>query len=192
LTLFALSIGIAFALPWLFWFNQNSGYYGLETRIEVHQRLPWLDASLSAAPNHYLYVMFGFLNCTDTCPGQLTTLVSLASTLADQPVHMVYISLDPERDTQKNLDYVRQQLGDRFTFVRPDSLRQAQQASRVFGEFAARVGSGDDIQHTGRLYLLNPQREVRLIYSPQQNRVERLADDLSTLTATIPMESIDL
>lgn len=183
-SLFALTFGLAAGMPWLFSFAHSSDYYGLETRSPISQRIPWLDEALVDAEGYYFYLMFGFLNCTDSCPGQLTTLVSLAAKLENQPLRMVYITLDPERDTQENLNYVSRQLGEQFIFIRPQSWHKAQQASRVFGEFAALQPNRKDIEHSGRLYLLNPQQEVRLMYSPQQHRVDRLSEDFFTMVAT--------
>ena len=181
--LIILSLVLAFSLPWLFWLNQKSGFYGLESNFSASGKVPWLDAVLAEAPNHHQYLMFGFLNCTDTCPAQLTTLMALEQELQEHKVRFVYVSIDPARDTDEALTYVGSQLGPNFRMVRPESLAQAQKATNAFRDFAARNAHNEDLQHSGRLYLLSPYRDIRLVYSPQQNDIIRLSEDFRTLTA---------
>lgn len=180
--LILLSLSLAVSLPWLFWFNQKSGFYGLEASYSVDGKARWLDALLDEAPEHYQYVMFGFLNCTDTCPTQLATLVALQHQLQRHNVRFVYVSIDPARDTEEALSFLGKQLGPQFRLVRPQSHTQAQQATNAFRDFAAKNGSNDDVQHSGRLYLLAPNSSVRLVYSPQQSDVLRLEEDFHALT----------
>jgi protein SCO1/2 len=180
--LFGVSLILAGALPWVFWINEKSGYYGLETDYDIQGKASWLDQVLSQSPGEYHYLMFGFLNCTDTCPTQLITLIGLNKTLPDKSAKFVYVTLDPERDSPGELSYISRYLGTDFQFVRPDSLLQAQQATQAFRDYAVAGGNSDDLQHSGRLYLVGPDHTVRLVYSPEQNDPIRLSEDFVAMT----------
>lgn len=186
--LILLSMILAAGMPWLFWLNQKSGFYGLESHYSINGKALWLDAVLAETPDHYQYLMFGFLNCTATCPAQLTTLMALQQELQPHKVRFVYVSIDPARDTEEALRYVGNQLGPDFRFVRPENLAQAQQATIAFRDFAAGNSNSEDLQHNGRLYLLTPAMDVRLLYSPQQNDLVQLSNDFRTLMKRLPQE----
>lgn len=51
-------------------------------------------------------LMFGFTNCTDACPAQMAILASVVDELPDEQrerLEVVFVSVDPERDTPERL-----------------------------------------------------------------------------------------
>jgi protein SCO1/2 len=109
-------------------------------------------------------VFFGFTNCKMVCPralGKLTTVLDELGELADE-LRPLYITVDPERDTQAALqEFLRPY--PRYTGL--TGLAGAiEQAKREFRVFARRKDDPDDpdgyaVPHTAITYLLSPEGE---------------------------------
>jgi protein SCO1/2 len=128
-------------------------------------------------------LFFGFTQCPDVCP---TTLVDIANSLkklgadADR-VQVLFVTVDPERDTPKALaDYVGA-FDPRFIALRGD----AAQTQRVAKEFKIyyekrKQGDGYTVDHSGQTYVIDPQGRLRLLVR-HERIAQDLADDLRTL-----------
>jgi protein SCO1 len=121
-------------------------------------------------------VFFGFTHCPDVCP---TTLADLARVMQDlgpdaDRTQVLFITVDPERDTPDDLDKYVHAFDSRFIALRGDS----QQTARVAKEFKIyyekrKQGSTYTIDHSAQSYVIDPQGRLRLLVRP-----DRLAQDL--------------
>ena len=121
-------------------------------------------------------VFFGFTHCPDVCP---TTLADLARVMQDlgpdaDRVQVLFITVDPERDTPVDLDKYVQAFDPRFVALRGDP----QQTARVAKEFKIyyekrNQGSTYTVDHSAQSYVIDPQGRLRLLV-----RHDRLAQDL--------------
>lgn len=129
-------------------------------------------------------IFFGFTRCPDVCP---TTLVELKSVMqklgpdADK-VQVLFITLDPERDTQKVLAQYVPAFDPRFLGLFGDAAATQKTAKdfKVYSE--KRAGSSPEsytIDHTAASYAFDPQGRLRLFVKHDQ--VGTLVDDLRTL-----------
>ena len=69
-------------------------YYGLATKESP------LSTYLSSSKTNYSFLYFGYTFCPDFCP---TTLARLRPILEEYSIDLVFISLDPKRDTTTHL-----------------------------------------------------------------------------------------
>jgi len=124
--------------------------------------------SLADLSGHPTLVFFGFTYCPDICP---TTLATLAEAVRDTPVpglKVVFITIDPDRDSADNL---RQYLGSfskEFIGVRgpaPD----LQPLLRSLGAIAVRQPLPDGsytMDHSATVYLVNNAGRLAAVFSP--------------------------
>ena len=124
-------------------------------------------------------VFFGFTHCPDVCP---TTLADAAQAMrqlgpdADR-VQVLFVSVDPERDTQEALAMYVPAFDARFLGLRGDleATRRATKEFKVY--FEKRPGKTPDdysVDHSAQSYVLDPQGRLRLFV-----RHDRLAEDLA-------------
>ena len=129
-------------------------------------------------------IFFGYTRCPDVCP---TTLVELKDVMqklgpdADK-VQVLFITLDPERDTQKVLAQYVPAFDARFLGLFGDAATTQKTAKdfKVFSE--KRAGSSPEsytIDHTAASYAFDPQGRLRLFVKHDQ--VGTLVDDIRTL-----------
>lgn len=121
-------------------------------------------------------VFFGFTACPDICPTTLQTLGAAKSALGPvgAPVQLVFVSVDPARDTPAQLKTYLE--SDAFTpgvVGLTGTPEQLSATARAYGVYYARDGEGDDyqMQHTSLVYLMDPRgrfsRVVRLEDGPE-------------------------
>jgi protein SCO1/2 len=112
-------------------------------------------------------VFFGYTQCPDVCP---TTMAEMASVmqklgpLADQ-VQVLFITLDPERDTQQLLASYVPAFDKRFIGLR-GTPEQTAKTAKEFKVFYAKVPGTDPgsytIDHTAGSYVFDRDGRLRL------------------------------
>ena len=115
----------------------------------------------------YHLIFFGFTNCPDVCPGMLSTVAGIYQKLTPEQqarVRMVFVSVDPDRDTREKLhEYVT---GFDPSFVGWTGTKaQIDAMTRNYLAYYAirKEGSGDGaaapdykVDHSSLLYLMGP------------------------------------
>lgn len=141
------------------------------------------ERTLADFRGSYVMVFFGFLQCPDVCP---TTLVRAAEAIKKlgpdgKKVRLVFISVDPERDTAALLrDYLRAFDPD-FVGLRgtAEQTRAAAKALNVFYEKVP-TGSSYTVNHTAITYIFDAKGQLRLGMRHSQE-VDDYVADLRTL-----------
>jgi protein SCO1/2 len=129
-------------------------------------------------------VFFGFTRCPDVCPATLVEIKDVMQKLgpdADK-VQVLFITLDPERDTQKVLAQYVPAFDARFLGLHGD-LPTTQKTAKDFKVYSEkRAGSTPDnysIDHTAASYVFD--REGRLRLFVKHDQVGMLVEDIRTL-----------
>ena len=124
---------------------------------------------LSDTAGRLTLVYFGYTFCPDVCP---LTMADVKQALAEmdhpEQVKVVFISVDPERDTPEVLARYLQAFGSDFIGL-TDDFEKTQDVMGAFGAYAEKEDVSDSaagylVSHTSRLYLLDPQGEIILTY----------------------------
>jgi protein SCO1/2 len=122
-------------------------------------------------------LFFGFTHCPDVCP---TTLAEMAATLKTlgpdaERVQVLFVTLDPERDTGKALaDYVGA-FDPRIIALRGDEAATQRTAKefKIYYE-KRKEGATYTIDHSAQSYVIDPQGRLRLLV-----RHDRIGQDLA-------------
>ena len=106
-------------------------------------------------------VFFGFTHCPEICPTTLNDLAIARQALANgsDKLQIVFITIDPERDTVDVLkDYIPY-FGDQVTGItgKPEHILQLAKDWGIFSERIKTSGGGYTINHTATVFLLNAQ-----------------------------------
>lgn len=130
-------------------------------------------------------VFFGYTFCPDVCPFALAKMKQLYAQLGDRAdeVAVVFVSVDPQRDTVAKLaDYVPN-FDERFYGLRleTDELEQVQEDWDVTVQYGQpKHGPGTDsfyyVDHTGSYFLLDRQGRLRVVHPPNASVKDLLPD----------------
>jgi protein SCO1/2 len=130
---------------------------------------------------HPTIVFFGYTHCPDVCPETIATLLEVARDRPD--VRVVFVTVDPERDTREFLAEWVAYLPDGVTGVTgtPGAIRRA---ADQYGVQYARVDTGSAagyaMSHTAFQYLIDGHGVLQRIY-PFATTAETIVNDLDTL-----------
>jgi protein SCO1 len=117
---------------------------------------------LSALQGKVVVIFFGYTFCPDVCPLALADLKQVADQLGEkaQDLAVVFVTVDPERDTPERLATYMNAFDPTFYGVRLEG--QMYEATKAaYGVFAEKseVKTGDPnnyfVDHTGGLYVLD-------------------------------------
>lgn len=130
-------------------------------------------------------VFFGFTQCPDVCPTALVDLAQVRKALgADaEQLQVLFITLDPERDTREVLaQYVP---GFDPSFVGlfgslDDTVRTAREFKVFFAKSPGKTPTSYSIDHTAGIYLFDKTGRVRLFARHSQG-VEQIVADVRRL-----------
>ncbi|MGZ9113863.1 MAG: SCO family protein [Brevundimonas sp.] len=111
-------------------------------------------------------VFFGFTYCPDYCPTTLTALEATKQQLGDRAkdVQIVFVSVDPERDTPRALkDYLSSDGFPKGVIGLTGSAEQVKAAADAYRAFYQKVGEGEGytMNHSLTVYLMGPDGTFR-------------------------------
>ncbi|MFS0827526.1 SCO family protein [Pseudomonas sp. MLB6B] len=129
-------------------------------------------------------IFFGFTQCPAICPTTLARAAQIRSLLRGRDrdlFQVVFITLDPERDTPQVLDAYVKAFDPSFVALTgtPEEIDQVAREFRVFYE---KVPTGDTytISHSSTSYVYDTRGTLRLSLGHSLNAKE-CAEDLATL-----------
>ncbi len=142
-------------------------------------------------PGKVTAVFFGFMYCPDACPTHLTKMAEVKKLLgknADK-LQLVFITIDPERDTAEQLKKYLASFDPAIVGLR-GSLDETEAITKDFRVFYKKVDTKDSrrdpkaytIDHTTFTYVYDGQGKLRLVI-PHDLAVEKIASDIRNLIA---------
>jgi len=143
-------------------------------------------------------IFLGYTNCPDVCPLTVAKVKQALNNLDEadrEKVQFIFISVDPERDTPEVLAKYLNHFDAGFIGL-TDDPEKVQEVMKSFWAYAGKeenpevaaphseTGHGHEeasldylVNHTGRVYLVTPERELILMY-PMEFKAEDLRNDL--------------
>ena len=144
---------------------------------------PFASSRLNGKP---AAIFFGFTHCPDVCPTTLARLTKLRRQLGqgDDAFSIVFISVDPERDTPAEVaNYM--QLFDTPVVGLTGTPAQVEQVKKQFGIYSRKVeqpGGGYSVDHTAAVILTDRNGQFVATLSPEEGDAVAL-DKLERITA---------
>jgi len=130
-------------------------------------------------------LFFGYTNCPDVCP---TTLVKLSAALnrmgeAAQRVRVLFVTVDPKRDTLEVLHRYARAFGTRVTGLRGGEaeLHALAKRYRISYSYGKPDPSGEyEVTHSSAVFVFDVEGRARLMVLPNDGE-QAIARDLERL-----------
>jgi len=112
-------------------------------------------------------IFFGYTQCPDVCPTTMSEMATVMKELgpSSDDVQVLFITVDPERDTQELLSHYVPAFDKRFVGLVGDAAATAQVA-KEFKVFYAKVPGSDPasytVDHTAGSFVFDKQGHLRL------------------------------
>jgi len=131
-------------------------------------------------------MFFGYTQCPDVCPTTLTEMQQVMTLMGPQSdkVQVLFVTVDPERDTAAILKQYVPSFDPSFLGLRPADEAALEKVTKDFKIYYKKVpgtSSGSyTMDHTAGSYAFDPQGRLRL-YIKHAQGPETLAHDLKEL-----------
>lgn len=160
------------------------------TGADYAKDLSWREASgtehrLSEFKGQLVLVFFGYTQCPDVCPTSLSELKEIKASLGPegQKIRTLFVSVDPERDTQEVLDAYMANFGEDFKGISlsPEQLSRTAKEFKVFYQKSpGPTPTSYAMEHTAGFYVYDTKGQLRLFVRYGTPK-ESLMKDLQTL-----------
>jgi protein SCO1 len=133
-------------------------------------------------------VYFGYTECPDQCPTTLATLANALHTLGPQAsrVKVLFVTVDPARDTAGVLKRYVNNFGPQFVGLRPDQdeLTALSKRYRIGYHYEKPDRYGNyEVDHSSAVFIFDGSGHARLL-ALTDNTSQQVASDLHRLLAT--------
>ncbi len=176
---------------WFYWRSRATTLNGVE--LDPPQDIPSVTLQGSDGHAHTLgdfrgklvVVFFGYTHCPDVCPTTASTMARARTLLGEEAerVQLVFVSVDPERDTPERLASYLAKYDPSFLGLTGDETTIRQLAT-TFGVHYAKVESnsalGYLVEHTSSTFVLDTRGRLRAVL-PFGLTPEQVASDLRAL-----------
>ncbi|MBU3638049.1 SCO family protein [Polynucleobacter sp. AP-RePozz3-80-G7] len=131
-------------------------------------------------------MFFGYTQCPDICPTTLTEMQQVMTLLGPQSdkVQVLFVTVDPERDTAEILKQYVPAFDPRFLGLRPADEAALEKVTKDFKIYYKKVPGSKPgsytMDHTAGSYAFDPEGHLRL-YIKHAQGPETLAHDLKEL-----------
>ncbi|SNZ14113.1 SCO family protein [Hydrogenobacter hydrogenophilus] len=135
-------------------------------------------------------LFFGYTHCPDVCPTALNTLANMMKKLKEeerQKVQVLFISVDPERDTPSVLKNYVPFFYPTFvglTGSQEDIKKVAKEYKVYYKKVKGESSAGYLVDHTATIYVITPDMKIKLLYTPAKQDPEKMAKDVEYLLKT--------
>lgn len=168
--------------------NANPGYYG----IYYGKKAPDFtlsgpdgrDLSLSNFRGRDVLLLFGYTSCPDICPTTLSQLNAVTEKLGDasDDVQVLFVTVDPERDTPERLREYIPYFNESFIGLSgtPEEIKKVADDYSIFYEKESRAENGNSyfMNHTQTVYLIDSEGQLFLVYPFENFEAGKIASDI--------------
>jgi protein SCO1 len=146
---------------------------------------PFNNTSLK---HHWTMMFFGFTQCPSICPTTMVELAKMYQLLEHKGVQqlpqVVFVSLDPDRDSLDKLTQYVTAFNPHFYGARSQTEAEVKAMARELGVAYAKVALANQaekqknyvIEHTGTVMLFNPEGQLSAFFT-MPHKAEELAED---------------
>ncbi len=133
--------------------------------------------NLSSVKGKWSFMFFGYTHCPDVCPLAMQVMKNVWNNpelkkLTENNLKMIFVSVDPDRDTPELLKSYVQYYHPKFIGV----TGKAEQIDNITGQLGILYGFDDpnengdyNVSHSGQIILIDPQGNMRGVFSPPLN-----------------------
>ena len=142
------------------------------------QDLSGADFGLERLRGHPTLLFFGFTNCPDVCPTTLATLAQVQRAPPLPGAQVLFISIDPERDSAASLQVYLGAFNNSFVGARGNAAALAPLLKNL-GAIAVRDNLPDGsytMDHSATLYLIDSAGRLIAVFSPPFSAAAIAAD----------------
>ncbi len=119
---------------------------------------------------------FGYTNCPDVCPATLANLTGMLIGWTGRNVLVLFVTVDPHRDTPKLLDEYAKAFSPQIEGLRGTDNQLAGLARRYRVAYSVDPKSPYTVTHSNAVFFFDPTGRVRLVTTDTSDTAAMAAD----------------
>lgn len=158
---------------------------------DISGAMPRLDfhmtrASDEAGVNGQTYrgrvtiLYFGYTNCPDICPATLANLTGMLARLKSQNVQILFVTVDPDRDTLPVLKQYVRAFSPQIEGLRGTNNQLADLARRYRVAYSADPKPPYTVMHSNAVFFFDPTGHIKLVTTDTSD-IDAMAEDVTRL-----------
>jgi protein SCO1/2 len=129
---------------------------------------------LASLKSKWSFLFFGYTHCPDICPTTLTILARARDNIAKsgvgaEDIQIVFISVDPNRDTASKLKQYVDYFDTTFLGVTGDDAQIGNLAGQLGAAYQVAITPGMEnypVYHSAAVFLVDPQARYHAVFTP--------------------------
>ncbi len=129
---------------------------------------------LASLKGKWSFLFFGFTHCPDVCPTTLAVLARVRENIASntsgaKEIQFVFVSVDPNRDTARELRQYVEYFDTAFLGVTGDGAQIASLAGQLGATYQVAITPGTEnypVYHSTAVFLVDPQARYHAVFTP--------------------------
>ena len=144
------------------------------------------DICLKDFKGKIVLLFFGYTHCPDVCPTALGVLAKTFKRLSPEEkkrVKVVFISVDPDRDTPEIAQKYASYFNPSFIGA-TGTLEELKEIAKGYMAFFKKAEGDKEnylVDHSGFIYLIDQKGILKLIYSSSKQKPDLIAEDIRRL-----------
>jgi len=123
---------------------------------------------------------FGYTNCPDVCPATLANLASVVTKVGSKDVRLLFVSVDPNRDTPDLLDRYVRAFSPQFDGLRGSDNELADVARRYRVAYSVNPKPPYTVMHSNAVFFFDREGKIRLVTTDTTD-TDAIAEDVRRL-----------
>lgn len=123
---------------------------------------------------------FGYTNCPDICPAALANMAGVLSKVASPNVRLLFVTVDPNRDTLPVLDRYVHAFSPEFDGLRGSDEELADVARRYRVAYSVDPKPPYTVMHSNAVFFFDPTGRIRLVTTDTTD-TDAIAEDVTRL-----------
>lgn len=140
--------------------------------------------SVDQLKDRWSFIYFGYSTCGQVCTETLIELkrliLALSSQDNSQPIQVVFVTVDPDRDSASRLKTYLREFDSTFIGITGDINTLAFFAAELAAPFTLDAGESNALNHSNSIMLINPSAALQAVLAPPHD-AQRLQADFGAI-----------
>lgn len=155
---------------------------GAMPRLDLHMTRASDGAAVSGETyrGKVVVLYFGYTNCPDVCPATLANLAAMLQRLNSKDVQVLFVTVDPNRDTAQLLDQYAKAFSPQIEGLRGTDNQLADLARRYRVAYSVDAKPPYTVMHSNAVFFFDRSGRIRLVTTDTSDPAV-MADDVTRL-----------
>ena len=153
---------------------------GAMPKLDFHMTANGRPVTADAFRGKVVALYFGYSHCPDVCPATLANLTDMAAKVSSPDIAILFVTVDPERDTDAVLSDYAKAFSPQVTGLRGSDNHLAALARTYRVAYTVKKGPPYEVMHSNAVFFFDRDGKARLVTTDTSDAAA-MAEDVKRL-----------